>query len=115
MSRETRSAFLALGILRPEKAFLQYPAAPLLFAKMQPIQKEALRAMAGKGLVSIDMLQSEIVELTPLGNETFISNSTSEYTTDEVSLMEFLTGSFAAPTDDGISALRRSAGIRRIA
>ena len=114
MSRETRSAFSTLGVVRPEKSFLQFPAAPLLFGKMEPIQKEALRAMAGKGIVSMDVLKTGVVELSSLGSEVFGSKKVNNFNDEEVSLIRFLTVNFAAPTDDGISALRRRTGIRRV-
>ena len=114
MARDARRAFSALGIIRPDKSFLQYPAAPLLFGKMEPIQREAVRAMAGKGVISMDVLKTGIVELCPLGNELFTSTTVGNFVADEESLIEFLTTFFAMPTDDGISGLRKGAGIRRV-
>ena len=114
MSRETRIELSNLGIVRPEKSFLQYPAAPLLFNKMEPIQKEALRAMAGKGILSMDVMQTGVAELSEFGMDIFKADVIGEFTTDELSLIAFLTGQFAAASDDGIPALRMSAGIRRI-
>ena len=114
MSRETRSAFSALAVVRPDKSFLQFPAAPLLFGKMEPVQKEALRAMAGKGIVSMDILKTGIVELSSLGSEVLGSDTVNNFTEEEVSLIRFLTADFAAPTDDGVAALRRRTGIRGV-
>ena len=113
MSRETRKAFSALGVARPEKSFLQYPAAPLLFNRMEPIQKEALRAMAGKGVLSMNVLQTGVAELTGLGIEVFNSEGVGPFTMDELALIQFLTRDFAANVDDGTSTLRRSTGLRR--
>ena len=114
MSRETRSSFSNLGIVRPEKSFLQYPAAPLLFNKMEPIQREAIRAMAGKGILSMEVLQTGLAELSALGIDTFESEIIGTFTAAEFSIIEFLTHHFAPTTDDGIPALRRTAGIRRL-
>lgn len=115
MSRETRRAFSQLGIVRPDKSFLQYPAAPLLFNKMEPIQKEALRAMAGKGVVSMDLLQTGIAVLSSLGKEIFRSGDIGSFTEDEKSLIGFLTGDFVAEGDHGTMMLKRSTGLRRLA
>ena len=70
--------------------------------------------MAGKGIVSMDVLKTGIVELSSLGSEVFGSKKVNNFTDEEVSLIRFLTVNFAAPTDDGISGLRRSTGIRRV-
>ena len=113
MSRGTRKAFTALGVIRPERSFLQYPAAPLLFNRMEPVQKEALRAMAGKGVLSMDVLQTGTAELTELGCEVFKSEIIGRFTVNELSLIEFLTHDFAAEADDGTWSLRRNTGIRR--
>ena len=113
MSQDARRAFSALKIVHPGKSFLQYPAAPLLFGKMEPIQREAVRAMAGKGVVSMDALKTGVVELSPLGNELFAS-TIAKYTAEEEALIDFLTVHFAMPSDDGIAELRKRAGIRRV-
>ena len=68
MKRETRRRFVALQIPRPQSTFLAYPAPALLFGKMEPIQKEALRAMSGKGLLSINELQRGVARLTEAGS-----------------------------------------------
>ena len=115
MSRETRGAFSKLGIVRPDKSFLQYPAAPLLFNKMEPIQKEALRAMAGKGVVSMDVLQTGVAELSSLGEAIFGSGDIGSFTEDEKSLIGFLTGDFIDEGNEGTMMLKRSTGLRRLA
>lgn len=114
MSRETRKAFSELRVVRPKKSFLQYPAGPLLFGKMEPIQKEALRAMAGKGVLSMDVLKTGIAELSSLGSELFRSESVKGFEAAETRLIDFLTSDFAAPTEEGIAGLRRSTGLRRL-
>ena len=62
----------------------------------------------------MDVLKTGIVELCPLGNELFTSTTVGNFVADEESLIEFLTTFFAMPTDDGISGLRKGAGIRRV-
>ena len=113
MSRDTRIAFSSLKITRPNKSFLQYPAASLLFNKMEPIQKEAFRAMSGKGIVSIEALQKGLAELTERGIYLFSADRIGNFTSKELSLIRFLSEHFAQINDDEISALRRSSGIRR--
>lgn len=113
MSRGTRSAFSSLRVVRPEKSFLHYPAAPLLFNKMEPIQREALHAMAGKAVLSMEALQTGVAELTAVGTEVFKSEAIGSFTLDELALIRFLTRDFAPGVDGGSDALRRSAGIRR--
>lgn len=113
MSRATRRNFYQLDIARPGKSFLRYPAAPLLFNKMEPIQKEALRAMTGKGILSMELLQTGLVELSTLGTELFETQLFRQCSDDEVSLIKFLAGDFSMATDDSIQALRKSSGIRR--
>ena len=114
MSRVMRKTFSELGVVRPEQSFLQYPAAPLLFNKMEPVQKEALHAMAGKGIISMDVLQTGIVELSPLGRGVFQSETVGKFSTDEMSLIRFIACDFAAVSEDGIALLRRRTGIRRL-
>lgn len=114
MTRATRQAFSELGVARPEKSFLQYPAASLLFNRIEPIQKEALRAMAGKGVISMDALQSGAAELSRIGVDLFRSDAVGSYTESELSLIEFLTRKFAVSADDGVLTLRNRTGLRRL-
>lgn len=113
MSRETRKAFRGLNIPRPEKTFLTYPAPPLLFKKMEPIQKEAIRAMAGKGLISVEQFQRGFGELTEEGGETFGHMLMDRLSDGEGRLIQFLTMDFAGSGEMGSVELRRSTGLRR--
>src|SRR5690606_28625860 len=54
MTVDMRKSFYALGIKRPNKSFISYPDAPLLFHKMKPIRKGAMDALSGKGIVSLE-------------------------------------------------------------
>ena len=114
MSREVRRSFTALKILRPEKAFLDYPAPPLLFNKMEPIQKEALRAMTGKGLVSSRQLGRGVAQLTVAGQDLFQTVLKEAITPQETALVRFLTEEFAERAEVGASDLRKSTGLRRV-
>jgi hypothetical protein len=56
MPREVRNEFSQLTIPRPESVFLSYPSAPILFHRMEEIQKEGLRTLVGKGLIDRERL-----------------------------------------------------------
>lgn len=113
MSRETRKAFSAIEIPRPNSTFLTYPAAPLLFHKMEPIQKEALRALAGKGLISMPQFQIGITELTDSGHQVFKNTESVLLTAREAALVRFLARDFATTVEAGAADLRRRTGLRR--
>ena len=114
MSLDLRRCFRSLKIPRPEKVFLTYPAPPLLFKKMEPIQKEAIRAMTGKELLCIKQLQNGVAELTLIGRSTFESIVRNNLSNDEVSLIYFLTTSFASNGENDPQEIRRCTGLRRL-
>lgn len=113
MTRETRRSFSSLAIPRPQKTFLTYPAAPLLFSRMERVQKEALRAMVGKGLVSINGFQRGVVALSEAGTGVFTREWAEGLPKAERELIRFLTEKFAVKGGPGAGALTRSAGLRR--
>ena len=113
MTQSTRRTFRGLRIPHPKKTFLTYPAPPLLFKKMEPIQKEALRAMTGKGLLSITELQRGYGKLTQAGQATFAAVLADKLSDEEGRLIRFLTTDFAASEEAGALQLRRSTGLRR--
>ena len=114
MNQKTRRAFNELRIPRPEKTFLDYPAPQLLFSKMEPIQKEALRALAGKGLLSIRQLRRGFAELTDHGQVVFRNTLKDRIRSEEMALIHFLTEEFAASAEAGAFELRKSTGLRRV-
>lgn len=109
MTSTTRKAFNALRIPRPEKTFLTYPSAPLLFHKMAEIQREAVIALTGKGLIQRG--EKGRLQLTGRGQEVF-SDSTL-FTSDEAAILDFVAGDFAAGESVGGQDLRRRTGLRR--
>ena len=113
MSWDTRSTFRGLRIPRPKKTFLTYPAPTLLFGKMEPVQKEALRAMGGKGLISIKQLQRGVAAFTENGEAAFTTHLAGRLAGGERDIIRFLTDEFAANAEAGSLALRRSTGLRR--
>ena len=111
MKMAVRQEFLSLQINRPDKTFLNYPSAPLLFHKMEAIQREAMTALSGKALIDVNKLKTGRVELTDLANEILILDSLR--TEEESKLSVFLTKSFAATEEVGNFDLRRCTGLRR--
>lgn len=114
MSQNTRRAFRLLKIPRPEKTFLDFPAAPLLFNKMEPIQKEAVHAMLGKGLLSIENFQLNIAKLSNRGWSAIGTTLEENFTTNESILIQFLIQDFANNSDVDIFELRKSTGLSRV-
>ena len=113
MSLETRRSFRELNIPRPEVTFLTYPAPQLLYKKMEPIQKEALRAMTGKGLLSLEQFQRGLVQLTDDGKAAFKQILLGRLSDGEHELIRFLTVEFAPMENAVVDGLRRSTGLRR--
>lgn len=111
MLQDVRKEFVSLKIPRPEKAFLSYPSAPLLFHKMESIQKEAISALSGKGLISNEDLQSGRVRLTSQGESILPINTICS--SSEADLSHFLVTHFAAREEIGNDDLRRRTGLRR--
>lgn len=111
MSADVRRKFNELKIPRPEKVFISYPSAPILFHKMESIQKEALTALSSKGLLDLEKLKSGIVEITEQGKLLFpIKTMSSDL---EQTLSWFLAKDFADRKEVGNFDLRRRTGLRR--
>jgi hypothetical protein len=110
MDSDTRRDFQALSIMRPEKGFLSYPSPQMLFAKMEPVQKEALRTIVGKGFVAIEPLRQGRIEggdkLPEIADTVFVTQA-------ERRVVEFLVESFARIGADAPGELRLSTGLRR--
>ena len=113
MAQGTRRVFRELSVTRPEKTFLTYPAPPLLFKTMEPIQKEATLAMTGKGLLSIEHFQRGIGKLTGRGLRAFGTTLVELRSDAEVQLIAFLTRHFVTNGVFGLLELRRSTALRR--
>ena len=113
MSREVRRSFRNLNIPRPEKTFLTYPEPQLLYKKMEPVQKEALRAMTGKGLLSLEEYQKGLGQLTDNGNAILEQLLLEQISDGEGKLVRFLTFEFAPLESVDVDRLRRSTGLRR--
>lgn len=112
MPHPIRVAFRALGIPRPDKTFLTYPAPPLLFKQMEPIQRAAMLAMRGKGLLSLEQSQRGSAQLTEPGALTFRTLLLGNLSSAEALLIRFLTTKLAPRDELGALELRRSTGLK---
>jgi hypothetical protein len=112
MPNEVRKLFMELKVRRPEKTFLSYPAAPLLFHKMEPVQRRALKAMVGKNLLDREKFDQRQIDLTDLGRE--ILRERLDYTSAERELAQFIAVELIAIGEDNIEDLRKRTGLRRL-
>lgn len=114
MPNDVRSEFQKLALPRPEKTFLSYPTAPILFHKMEPIQKKAFQTLIGRGVVDVASARNGIAKLTSRG-ETFVDQELGDsLAAKENDLISFLTAQFAILGEDGTKELRRRTGLRRL-
>jgi hypothetical protein len=113
MTSEVRKEFNSLGIPRPEKSFVSYPSAPLLFRKMEEVQKQAFRTLTGKGLIDLPSLERGIVKASEPGTTLFEEQFAPLFSEDERRLGQFIANSFTRGGEQ-IEALRRSTGLRRV-
>ena len=113
MTQIMRRSFRALRVSRPETSFLTYPAPPLLFKTMEPVQKDATLEMAGKGLLSIEHFQRGVGRLTRQGHQTFQASVAALLTDEETKLIAFLTHDFLTAARFGLPELRRGTALRR--
>ncbi|WP_341476550.1 ABC-three component system middle component 5 [Sandarakinorhabdus cyanobacteriorum] len=112
MPSEVRKLFMELKICRPEKVFLSYPAAPLLFHKMEPVQRRALKAMAAKNLLDRGKFDQRQIDLTDLGRD--VLREQFDYTCAERELAQFIAIELIAIGEDSIEDLRKRTGLRRL-
>jgi hypothetical protein len=111
MSAEIRKSFMVLKIPRPNKTFISYPSSLLLFHKMEPIQKEAINALKGKGLLSLDDFERGTVKLAEKADSLFPIEKMC--TPEERNLCVFLATIFSNSTEINSQELRRKTGLRR--
>ncbi len=105
-----RETFRSFQIARPVTEFLSYPAAPVLFAKMEGVQREALQTLLGKGLLDFDLFRQGRVALQDGYTEDFVL----PHLTDRENLAaDFITAYFATIGENEPGALRQSTGLRR--
>lgn len=112
MAREVRSNFYKLNIRRPDKSFVSYPSAPVLFQKMAEVQRQAFRTIAGKGLIDLQELKKGNVVPSKTGSSLFKDRFVPLLSADELLAAQFVADWFSR-VDLDIVALRRNTGLRR--
>ena len=113
MDLKMREIFRSLKIPRQEKVFLEYPLAPILYHKMEPVQRKSLQTFVGKGMVDIEGIKSGRVELNDAGRELLEKKSVVGAAQDEMDTVKFLVKNFAAQDANGIREIRQRTGLRR--
>lgn len=113
MPETVRREFSILKIIRPKNAFLSFPAPPLLFHKMEPIQKRALNVLSARGLIESEALRVGEIELTNAG-KAFAENLKAPLTEGEQLLIEFLVSHFIRIGAENTIELRKRTGLRRV-
>lgn len=114
MPSTVRQEFTKLHIPRPESSFVSYPSAPVLFHKMEFVQKQAVHTLVGKGLINRGAFSQGAVELSATGMPLLREQFASLMAESEKALLGFLVEEFAKIGIDENSALRRSTGLRRM-
>lgn len=112
MTMEMRREFRALEILPPDKSFVSYPTVPLFFHKMEPVQKQAIFEIRGRGLLLEEKLEHGSVALSVLGQAMFNSNGFT-YTKEEELVSHFLTRTFLSIKNVTQKEFRLRTGLRR--
>ena len=113
MPQEVRKNFGDLKVQRPEKTFVRYPSPPLLFQKMDEVQRQAFRTLTGKGLIELSQLDNGEVKPSKDGATVFTEQFLSLFSEGELRVSKFLVDDFA-PSSRTISAIRQSTGLRRL-
>lgn len=113
MPQEVRKAFGALEVPRPEKSFVSYPSAQILFQKMDEVQRQGFRTLSGKGLIELPQLESGNVAPSEEGRTLFREEFLPLFSESERHLGAFLVGLYA-PEDRAIADIRQSTGLRRL-
>ena len=114
MPREVRAEFVKANVEHPDNSFLSYPSAPILFKKMEPIQREAVRTLAGKELIDLTYLERGEIIGSSSGRVLFRQRFYETLTQPERPILHFLTAHFAAIGLEDIRELRNRTGLRRM-
>jgi hypothetical protein len=112
MPQEVRKAFNELSVPRPEKSFVSYPSAQVLFQKMDEVQRQAFRTLSGKGLIELKQLESGNVAPSDKGRKLFREEFLPLFSASERQIGAFLVDRYA-PETRAISDIRQSTGLRR--
>lgn len=113
MTQDVRDQFSQLNIIKPEKDFLSFPAAPILFNKMEPIQKKALQTLIGKGLIDENKYKNNFIVKSAFGHEVFLGLSNASENSHEKEITDFLINHYSLMAIDEIHEFRKHSGLRR--
>lgn len=114
MPQNTRRNFNQLKIEKPQKSFVSYPSAPILFNRMEPVQREAIRTLTGKGLLDREAIESGSVLTSQPGRKLFESTIAELVTEEERNVADFLLNDFGKIDEEFIAGFRRRTGLRRL-
>ncbi len=114
MPGTVRAEFRKLSVPKPENIFLSYPAAPLLFHKMEPIQIQAIQALIGKGVIDAEAIKKGRAGLSQLGISFVDEHLSDGVTNAEQKIIVFLTEHFANVGKENTKELRHRTGLRRM-
>lgn len=115
MPMSVRAHFNSIEIPKPDKTFLSYPSPPLLFHKMEPIQRKAIQAMAGRDIIDSGEFQRGIAALSEFGSRFVETKLFVDATPQELRLIDFLVNHFVLVANEDMLDLRRRTGLRRMA
>ena len=113
MPQAVRNEFGTLGVPRPEKSFVSYPSAQILFQKMEEVQRQALRTLSGKGLIELPQLERGNVGPSEEGRTLFQEEFLLLFSDSDRQIGAFLVGLYA-PETRSLSEIRQSTGLRRL-
>jgi hypothetical protein len=114
MTSEVRKKFYKLEIKKPEASFINYPPAPILFAKMAGTQRIALQNLIGRNLLSLDSVRSDVILLSQEGRNFAARIFLGLSNEIEPRLLRFICTDFASVAADQPGGLRAATGLRRI-
>jgi hypothetical protein len=113
MPQSIRKEFLKLRVQKKSEEFLSYPAAPILFHKMEEIQKNALRTLAGKGLLETKQFHQGALLLTNTGKKAANDLFWPLCTETERRIVTFLTDHLGQIGSNDIRDIRNRTSLRR--
>lgn len=111
MSMDNRKELNSLGIVKPDKAFISYPASQLLFHKMEPIQKEAILSLKAKALIDLESYSNGYMILNSDGK--CLLKKAEIFSEQELILSDFLMSAITGNAEDDSHTLRKRTGLRR--
>lgn len=106
-----RKLFTELKIPRPEKGSLTFPAPPLLFHKIEPIQSKPLREMASNELLESKPYESR--RLTLSGADLQLITDGLTFSDEERIIAAFLTKELTDLEQSELGDLRQRTALRR--